>query len=541
MQSTWLVVVPPLLVILFAHYTHSIILSLLLGIFSASLIVYDFSPFTAASASVTKILGILNLGAINSWETFWASNYLFLCLFLLLLGVFIALLRYAGAVSAYGHFVKRYLKNAWQAELATLLLSVSLFVDDYFSCLTSGSVMRTVTDRFNIPRVKLSLLINTAAAPLAVLFPISSWVAEIMGQMQRSGVSPDRTASTVIIGDPFNIYLGMTPFFFYCWLAILFLVVMIVRRSSFGLLRKHETIAKETGNLFGGKNPTAQHDHDAMEVLESYSLVDFIVPMGMLFFSVFVSMLYFGEFYLLGGSQGFVEALQKTFMAASLFIGVIVTLCSSIIFLVIRKKIKLANIPTIFIKGISLMGPSVIMLVLVWTLTALLNRELATGSYIAAFLGNHLSIYLLPMIFFLVTSATGTFMGNGWGAMSILISIALPMTLSLLHLQPPIDINNILILYPILGGIVSGGVVSHHLSPISDCMLMSSVSAGAYHYDTVRLQSQFSMPIVFSAACAFLCSGMLINWMSLPMNGLISLIVGILVQTLLLVIFKKRA
>ncbi len=547
MQNTWMVVLPPLLVILFAHYTHSIITSLLVGIFSASLIIHDFSLIKSLITSGTKVLGILNLEAINSWESFWASNYLFLCLFLLILGIIIALLQYSGGVSAYGNFVKRYLKKAWHAELATLLLSLSLFVDDYFSCLTTGSVMRTVTDRFKIPRVKLALLVNTAAAPLAVLFPISSWVAEIIGQMQRTGItinnttSGNNTSATLITGDPFNVYLGMTPFFFYCWISIIFLWVMVFRRTSYGTLKKQEQIAHETGNLFGGKNPVGHHDHDlSQDRNEQHSLVDFLVPMGMLFTSVFVSMLYFGNYHLFGGTQGIIQSLQKTLMAASLFIGSITTLLFSIVFLITRNKIVIRKIPAIFIKGLQLMGPSVTMLVLVWTLTALLNRELSTGSYIATFLGDSLSIHLLPLIFFLVTSAIGTFMGSGWGAMDILISIALPMTISLLHFQTPVALESITIIYPILGAIVSGAVVSHHLSPISDCMLMTSISAGAHHHDTVKVQSQFTIPIVFSASLAFLCAGMLIGRVSLSMNGLISMLVGIITQIIMLKILTRK-
>ncbi len=335
----------------------------------------------------------------------------------------------------------------------------------------------------------------------------------------------------------------MTPFFFYCWLAIIFLWVIVLKRNSYGTLKKHEQIAAETGNLFGGKKPVKHHEDDlSQDPNQNHSLVDFCVPMGILFASVFFSMLYFGGYHLLGGNQNLMPSLQKTLMAASLFVGSIITLCFSIIFLIIRRKITFNQLPTIFFKGLQLMGPSVTMLVLVWTLTALLNRELSTGRYIAMFLGDSLSIHFLPLIFFLVTSATGTFMGNGWGAISILISIALPMTVSLLHLQAPVGLLDISIIYPILGAIVSGAVVSHHLSPISDCMMMTSVSAGAHHHDTVKVQSQFSIPIVFSASLSFLCAGMLIGLVSLPVNGLISMIVGIIAQTVALkVLTRKKA
>lgn len=544
MQNTWMVLVPPLIVILFAHYTHSIILSLILGIFSASLIIHNFSLIPSFITSGSKICDILNLESITSAETFWTSNYLFLCLFLLLLGIIIALLQYSGGVSAYGNFVKRYLKKAWHAEFATVLLSVSLFVDDYFSCLTTGSVMHNVTDRFKIPRVKLALLVNTAAAPLAVLFPLSSWVAESIGQMQRSGMSLTSThheTSALIKGDPFLVYLGMTPFFFYCWLAIIFLWVMVLGRTSYGVLKKHESVALETGNLFGGKNPPKVGNIVAMENRdETHSLVDFFVPMGVLFLSVFTSMLYFGGYHVFGGTQSFVQAIQKTLMAASLFVGSLSTLILTIIFLGSRRKIEFAKLPQVFFRGLQLMGPSVTMLILIWTLTALLNQELATGKYIATFLGGSLNVQFLPVIFFLLTSAAGTFMGNGWGAMDILISIALPMTVSLLQLPTPVSLESINIIYPILGAIVSGAVVSHHLSPISDCMLMTSVSAGAHHNDTVRVQSQFTIPLVCSASLAFLSAGILIDKVSLTANSLISLAIAIITQIIALKILTRK-
>ncbi len=536
MQDTWLVLLPPILVIACAYITRHIILSLLIGIFSALFIANDFSITKIIPSFFSKLWETTEISTMTSWDAVLSSSALFICCFLLMLSILTILLHESGGIYAYGTCIKRYLKKPWHAEAASLVLSSFLFVDDYFSSLTVGSVMQSVTDFFHIPRVKLALLTNSMAASLCVLAPVSSWVAEIITNMQRGGLKT-QGASVLINGDPFSVYLGMIPFFFYSIMLVFTLWYLTCSRRSYGIVRQHEVIAQKTGNLFGGKNGPVLN---IQENREQSALIDFALPMCMLFTTVFLSMLYFGDFYGLGGIKSFVLALQQSPKQASLFIGSLVTLIFSTLFLVIRKKISCAKLAQIYLRGVSLMGPSIIFLILILTLGILLRSDLATGKYIAHALGKNFHISLLPVFFFLVAVVIGTLMGSAWGAMGILIPIAIDMALSLLSLHPPVALEHIMVIYPLLGAVVSGAVAANHLSPIADTSLMSTKSAGSYHHDLVQAQLQLSIPVVVAAAIAYLCAGIMIAWTSMLLTIICSLSIGIIAGLVIVTLLAKK-
>lgn len=527
-MHSWLVLLPPLIVIVLATMTRKISWSILVGIIAGLMILHDCSLPAAMQDLLMRLWCSAEIDKLLVGD-FLSMSYLYICLFLLTLTIIITMISYSGGAHAYGNFVMKYLKRSEQAEKASLLLSLCFCIDDYFGSLTTGSVMQPVTDRFKIARVKLALLVNGMAAPLVVIFPISSWVAEIMMQLRQSGVGPATDQGVLVLADLLPFYTSIIPFIFYAFLAIVALWFMVITRNSFGLLLKHEEVAAKTGNLFAGKMPISRRliDVDA-GVIARASLIDFILPIGTLFGTVFMGILYFGGWEGFGGPHTFVIALQKSNVAAALFTGSCFTLFVSVIFLLIHRKLRFKQIPRIFGEGISLMMPSVITLVLIWTLSAMLKGDLGTGKYLASLLVGSVKLAYLPALFFLVTALTATTMGSAWGAIGIYVSLAVPMLVSLSGVSTPATVTQIPLVLPLIGGIISGAVIGNHLSPISDTMLMSSTSSGAYHSDLVRVQFWFAMPIIVASTISFLVAAFVIEGgMGTGYAALAGLLIGI--------------
>jgi tetracycline resistance efflux pump len=535
MLNSWIVLIPPVLVVIMAATTQRVFLSLFSGIFSALFILNDYCVYKTLRQMIVKIWETTELGTITSWTSFWDAWYLFICLFLIVLGILIVVLRVSGGAYAYGTFVKKYIKTDKHAEIALMLLSYLFFVDEYYASLTVGSVMQMVTDKFKIPRIKLAVLINSVAPSLVVLFPVSSWVAHIMLQLKKSGLSPKNVAGTHILGDPFTVYLQIIPFIFYACIVVISLWFMVLRRISFGVIRKAEQITEKTGNVFLGKKPLkGSSDIPSEKVIASSSLIDFLFPILTLFVTAFAAFLYFGNSSLFGGSATVIEAFQNSQAAAALFTSSFATMLISIFFLITHKKLNVKQVPSLFWEGISLMGPSVLALILIWTLSNLIRTDLGTGHYLAHLLLGHVNISLLPFMFFLVSVLVSSGMGSAWGTMGIMISIGIPMLLTFSQTQAPTVVAELPMLFPLMGSIISGSVVGNHFSPISDTTLMSSISTGISHIDLVRAQIDFALPCVISAGVSFLCAGFFIEKFNFSITIVLSLGIGVLINFVIL-------
>jgi len=277
MQAEYLILIPPILVLIIAFLTKNIRNSLIVGIISASLILNNFCIGGTLKTIIDKLIKIMEIKNLASWTSFWSSNNIFTLLFLLMLGIIITILEHSGSAFAYGKYIKQRLHSAKSAECASLLLSLFFFIDDYFSSITVGSVMQPVTDRLQIPRVKLGLLVNTFAAPMAIIIPISSWVSPISGQLLQTGISAVSDEKIIVLCDPFFTYLKTIPFLFYAFIITLSLWFIVLRRISYGILAKHENCAQSSGNLFGGKEPIARANQSNQ--IENHStLFDFVFP-----------------------------------------------------------------------------------------------------------------------------------------------------------------------------------------------------------------------------------------------------------------------
>lgn len=495
MQNSWLVLVPPFIVLICAFITRHLNLSLIIGIFSGALIATDFSVWQAIVTSGQRF-----------YQTISTVDNLLMYSFLLMIGTLVVLLNKTGGASAFAHTVTAKLRSSRMAQHSSVLLSCSLFIDDYLSGLTVGYVMRPITDKFHIPRAKLAFLVHSMMGPLVILAPISSWVATITSTLDQAGIGPAGTLNAKLIGDPFFIYLETIPYIFYSFLMIASVWFIIRQNISYGPMHKHDEIAQKTGNLFGGKEPLP----GTFETVHEGCITDLLVPLSTLIASVFLGSLWAGNYHLFGGSRTMLDALKhNTNIFLVLFVSGIVTLTMSFFYALIRKKIAMRSVPCIIQNGIHLMANAIMMVMLASTLGKIIQVDLATGQYLAGILQGSISFYLLPLIFFIIAAITATLTGSSWGTMILLIPIAIPMLITFAQAALPAAPESICMLFPVLGAIFSGAVCGDHLSPISETTIMAATSSGAYPLDHAQTQFPYAIPAIISSAVGFILVGML--------------------------------
>ena len=541
MQYQWLVVLPPIFIVTIVAFTRKIIPALLVGIASAALICKQCDLMQAGAAVYERFMTATELKNLSSVQAFWTSYYLFICIFLLVLGVFIVLLRQSGGAYAYASFINKRLKSGTAAACSSLCLSFFFFIDDYFSSLTVGSVMQPITDRYKIPRVKLAFLVNTVAVPLAIMVPLTSWVAEIMGQMGNAGIAQHGKAGALVIGDPFMMYLHIIPFLFYSILIVTAVWVFVLKKYSFGIFAHHEKIAATTGNLFAGKIPVLRRQSPVpIERQSDGSLIDFMFPLMILLGGVFFWMLRTGRSALLGGCNDLITAMQTANTVQSLMMGSVIAVLCSFVFLFFRKRILVHEVPAIIKDGYQLMAQSVMVLILIWTFSGLITKDLKTGEYLAQFLVGTVPLALLPVMFFSIATVVSVMMGSAWGTIGMLFPLGIPMVVSMAGGLPPLMVCDLAMLYPVLGAIISGAVVGNHLSPISDVMLMSAASAGAYHMDLYKAQVSFSIPSIIATALGFCIVGFMLGSYSIFVSVATALLVGGALNVAMLAILSRN-
>lgn len=502
-------VAPPIIVLIIGYLTKRIISSLIVGIFCASLIATNYKIIESIKVFSGYLWKNLEFATFFSPSQFWDTTNLFICIFLFILGIFVVMLQHSGGVFAYGSVVKKYIRSKKSAETSSVFLSTLLFLDDYFSSLTVGSVMYPLTDAQKIPRAKLAFLVDSMAAPLAILCPFSSWVAATLGFLRENGISEANSPETLIIASPISAYIHIIPFIFYSFILI-FAVWFIVRKKiSYGLMRQHELIAIKTGNLFGGAKPYKEKKKDTNHTNDNTSLLDFFMPVVTLLVSIFSGMLFSGNWQGFGGTRPMVQALQNSNAYIALFIGGIASLIICSIFFVARKRIKLKELPKIYWEGSVLMGPAIVVLMLAWTLGDILRHDLFTGQYLANVMLGSVSIELLPAILFVTATLIAFSIGSSWGTAAMMFPIAIPLIVSMLEFTTTPNLQDVPILFPILGAVLSGCVAGDHISPISDTTVMSATSSRTPHMDHVRTQMPYAIPIIIATTISFVFTGYL--------------------------------
>jgi len=521
----WIVLLPPLFVLLTVIITKRIHASLILGICVAA--------FIASNQSFYNAIKII----FNHTRTFVQDiDNVYLFGFLIIIGILVILIDRTGGARAFAHMLTRHIKSAQGAESASVLLSFALFVDDYLSNLTVGYVMQKVTKQYRIPCAKLAYLVHSISIPLVIITPLSSWMAMITDQLYQSGISPEFSATTKIIADPFFTYLYSIPYIFYSFFMLTSLLFIIRKKVSYGPMRKEEQDFEHscTANTSDHQLNRSSQDNQSND-----SIVDLILPICTLIVMFVAGILYTGEHVIFGGSHSLIEAFKhndQTFIA--LFTASATALSVGLIAALIRKKIMLRNIPNIIFEGSMLMIPAIMMLVLSSILGRIIRLDLKTGTYLADLVSGILSPVFLPFIFFIISTAASTLMGSSWATIALFLPIAVPMIITVAGVNPPAFASQIALLYPMLGAIFSGAVCGDNLSPISQTTMMASTSSGCNPITHVNTQFPYALPAVISTAIAYLIIGFLINYPEIRL--LSSFFIGLALTISLVVYFNRK-
>jgi len=520
-NPTWIVTLPPLLVLFFTILTKRLNISLVIGIVAGALIATHYDVGNSVMLIGRQITA--KLGDVDT---------LFMYGFLLTLGIIIVLIEKTGGARAFARTLTKKITDSRTAETSSIVLSFFLFIDDYLSNLTVGTVMRPVTDKFRIPRAKLAYLVHSVSIPLIIIVPISSWMAWIISVLGNSGVAADHDHNLLIKADPFYVYLKSIPYIFYSFIALISLFFIVRWRLTYGPMGRHEKIARETGDLHGhdggvkmGEAPFEKHD----------SMIDFLAPIVTFVLCFIVGILFGGGYHLFGGPHSLIEAFKhnnQTFLA--LFIASIISLTLGLTLAISRNKIKLMEFcKKIVPEGIDMMLQPVIMLTLALLLAAIMTDELHTGTYIGQLISASIPIRFMPCILFLSAATTAFLIGTSWGTIAIFIPIALPIIIAFGGIATPANPEMIPLLYPILGAILAGAACGDNISPISQTTFMAATSSGTKPLTHTATQLPYALPAIIGSAVAFLITGFLKDF-SPAVTILISLAAGISICLLIL-------
>ena len=467
---------PPVFAIVLALITKEVYSSLFLGVLSGALIYSRFNFVATVDSFTTQ-------GVIPA-----VSGTAGIFIFLVLLGIIVALINKTGGSAAFGRWASENIKTRVGAMFATFVLGILIFVDDYFNCLTVGSVMRPVTDSKKISRAKLAYLIDATAAPVCMIAPISSWAAAVSVAIAGTGI-----AETV---SGFNLFCAAIPYNYYSLLTFVFIVALVLMKFDYGPMKTHETNALLNGDLF------TTGIYDGNEDTEEYAngkVIDLILPVVVLIVSCILGMLYTGN--ILGGAS-VIEAFSDCDATVGLPLGTFVALVITIVYLIGRELVSLKDALDCIPKGFIAMVPAILILTLATALknmTNLLGADVYVGALMdgaAAGLAN-----FLPSIIFLVACGLSFASGTSWATFSILI----PIVIEMFPVESPFLIIGI-------SACLAGAVCGDHCSPISDTTIMASAGAQSDHLNHVSTQLPYAITVAAVSFVTYVIAGFVQKW-----------------------------
>lgn len=501
-SSTFWALVPPLVAIILALLTKEAYSSLMVGIVIGALMTSNCSFFR----TVDNV-------AIEGLSTSIASNAGIL-LFLVFLGIIVALINKSGASRAFGLWAQTHIKTKVGAMLATFVLGVLIFIDDYFNCLTVGSVMAPVTDSMKISRLKLAYIIDATAAPICMIAPISSWAAAVSGCVDSEKYSG------------MELFVRAIPYNFYSILTLVFVVGISIMNFDFGKMKEFEIKAERDGNV-SSLTLSAEEERtlrvDGPEKPPKGKLIDLIIPIIILIITAVWGLLYNGFQSIENGS--FVEAFSSTDAYVGLPWGTFIALVLIIFYMIARKVISFDEAMECVPKGFVAMVPSIIILTLATSLKSMTNALDASG-FVNAAMSNAQSVqWLLPALVFVVACLVAFATGTSWGTFGILIPIV-----------SAIFTEGNDLFFVGISSCLAGAVCGDHCSPISDTTIMSSAGAHCDHISHVETQIPYALPVAVISFISFVLAGVL-NMVGLTVLSIPS---GILLVLGFLFVMKKK-
>ncbi len=492
--KTIMALMPPVIAIVLALVTKEVYSSLFVGILSAALLVTEFKP-------VATLNTMLNDGFIASLADSWNVGIL---IFLVLLGIIVALVNKAGGSKAFGDWAKKHIKTRVGAQLATFVLGVLIFVDDYFNCLTVGSVMRPVTDSHKISRAKLSYLIDATAAPICMIAPISSWAAAVSGVVEGQ--------------NGLELFIKAIPYNFYSLLTIVMIIAISLMKFDYGPMKKHEWNA-QNGDLHSDPQAVIEQEEE-IDNGKKRSVWDLVFPVIVLIASCVTGMLYNGGFFT--DNVSFVDAFAGCDASVALSWGAIIALVISIIYLLLRRVLTFKEAMECVPQGFNAMVPPILILTFAWTLSGLTGM-LGADVYVAGLMENAAAglTNLLPAIIFLVAVALAFSTGTSWGTFGILI----PIVVSVFSKDSTLLTIGI-------SACLAGAVCGDHCSPISDTTIMSSAGAKCNHINHISTQLPYALTVAAVSFVAYVVAGFVQNWLIvLPVSMVIMLAVLFVIKS----------
>lgn len=478
--------VPPVLAILLALITKEVYSSLFLGILAGGLI---YSNFNLEATMVH----VFQDGFIN---TVADSYNIGIIIFLVLLGALVAMMNKTGASAAFGRWASKHIKTRVGAQLATIALGVMIFIDDYFNCLTVGSVMRPVTDKKNISRAKLSYLIDATAAPVCIIAPISSWAAAVAGFAKGAGSE-----------SGMSLFIQAIPYNFYAILTIVMMIVIAVTKFDYGPMKKHEENAIN-GDVFTS-NPLSVTENDE-NVNEKGRVCDLVVPVLFLIAACVFGMIYSGGFFTADSEYylDFVGSFSQSDASVGLVFGSFIAIVFSVIFFLCRRVISFKDCMDAIPEGFKAMVPAIMILVCAWTLKTMtdsMGAKIFISQLIESSAGGFKNF--LPAIVFLIAIGLSFATGTSWGTFGILIPIVLSVFSG----------SDGAITIIAVSACMAGAVCGDHCSPISDTTIMASAGGQCDHINHVSTQLPYAMTVAAISFVGYIFAGLVQSaWIVLP-------------------------
>lgn len=474
---------PPVIAIGLALITKEVYSSLFVGILSGGIIY--------AAASGTGFEGTFKAVVQDGLITNLSNAYnVGILVFLVVLGIIVVLMNKAGGSRAYGEWAAAHIKGRRGAALSTFFLGVLIFVDDYFNCLTVGSVMRPITDKHSISRSKLAYLIDSTAAPICIIAPISSWAAAVSGTVEGvNGIS---------------LFINTIPYNLYAFLTILMVIFISASDTDYGPMKIHEDNAKN-GDIFTTKNNT--YEQDAQPVTERGRVIDLILPVAVLIVFCVVGMIYTGGFF---SGTDFVTAFANCDAAYGLSLGSISALIVIIAYYMFRRVLKFNECMDSIAAGFKQMVPAILILTFAWTLKTMTNH-LEAGAFVSGVVQSATALsVLLPVILFVVAIGLAFATGTSWGTFGILIPIVTSVfDAELANVSQTGEIPSMVIIC--ISACLAGAVCGDHCSPISDTTIMASTGAQCDHVNHVSTQLPYALTVAAVCVVGYLLSGFVHN------------------------------
>ena len=496
--GTFVALVPPIIAIVLALVTKEVYSSLFVGIVCGALFLGEFKPITSLDT-------MINDGFFASIADSWNAGIL---IFLVILGIMVALVNKAGGAKAFGTWAKKHIKTKFGAQMATFILGILIFIDDYFNCLTVGSVMKPVIDGKKVSREKFAYLIDATAAPICMIAPVSSWAAAVSSTASQVGE------------NGISLFLKAIPYNYYSLLTIVMILAILIFRVEYGPMKKFEKAAEMMEDIKDEEEKKEEKQAEEKVKKSKPLVIDLIIPVVVLIISCIFGMIYSGGIFTKGGDNygKLIQAFGDADASFGLTWGSIIALIFTIIYFICRRRLTFKETMESVPKGFIAMVPAILILVFAWTLNSMTSGLGAAGYVGAGMNGAAAGLkMMLPAIIFLVALGLAFATGTSWGTFGILI----PIVVAVFGTGSELLIIGI-------SACLAGAVCGDHCSPISDTTIMASAGADCNHVNHVNTQLPYALTVAAVSFVSFILAGVIRIWYVCLIIGVVLMVGTIL-------------